>query len=205
MTDGAEGLDEAQRMLEAFASVGAKSIDLTWTNAAGDPRRPRTLKRALQSLGGKLPEPKNPDWLDSVYIEGIGIRDLARTLPAMLGAANAERLNLIVRPYGEGVTLMQLDDLDRRKLDRIAPAMFLSIETSPGNFQAWLAMEGITDKEFTRRVKRGAGADMGASGATRIAGSLNFKQKYAPNFPRVVIGEVQATRLTNTAELERLG
>ena len=71
MTDGAEGLDEAQRMLEAFASVGAKSIDLTWTNAAGDPRRPRTLKRALQSLGGKLPEPKS-HWLNSVYIESIG-------------------------------------------------------------------------------------------------------------------------------------
>lgn len=29
--------------------------------------------------------------------------------------------------------------------------------------------------------------DANASGATRIAGSINFKRKYAPNFPRVEI------------------
>jgi hypothetical protein len=205
MIGSTAGLGEAQRMIEAFGSVGATSVDITWTNAAGDPRRPRTLKRALQSLGGKLPEPKNPDWLNSVHIEGISLADLARTLPAMLGTANAEQLNFIVRPYGDGVTLMQLDDLSREKLARVAPAMFLGIETSPGNFQAWLALAGSEDKEFTRRVKRGAEADMGASGATRIAGSLNLKQKYAPNYPRVAIRVVQTGHMTNAAELKQLG
>jgi hypothetical protein len=43
------------------------------------------LRKALQSLGGKLPAPKNPDWLDSVYIEGISLSDLARTLPTPNG------------------------------------------------------------------------------------------------------------------------
>jgi hypothetical protein len=100
---------------------------------------------------------------------------------------------------------MQLDDLNSEKLARVAPAMFLSIETSPGNFQAWLAMSGSEDKDFTRRVKRGAEADMGVSGATRIAGSLNLKPKYAPNYPRVAIREVQAGHITDAAELERLG
>jgi hypothetical protein len=152
-----------------------------------------------------LPEPKNPDWLDSVHIEGISIGDLARTLPAMLGTANSERLNFIVRPFGDGVTLMQLDDLSRETLARVAPAMFLGIETSPGNFQAWLAMAGSEDKDFTRRVKRGAEADMGASGATRIAGSLNLKQKYAPNYPRVAVRVMQPGHITDAAELERLG
>ena len=65
-------------------------------------------------------------------------------------------------------------------------------------------MEGIADKEFTRRVKRGTEADMGASGATRIAGSLNYKQECA-EFSTVVIRDVQPLRLTNAAELERLG
>ena len=32
-------------------------------------------------------------------------------------------------------------------------------------------------------------ADLTASGATKIAGSLNFKDKYAPDFPRVKILE----------------
>ena len=58
--------------------------------------------------------------------------------------------------------------------------MFLIIETSPGNHQAWLAMPGEHDREFARRVRRGARADITASGATKIAGSLNFKDKYAP-------------------------
>jgi hypothetical protein len=44
-----------------------------------------------------------------------------------------------------------------------------------------------------------------ASGATRISGSLNFKDKYAPAFPRVAIREAWAGRRTSADELERLG
>ena len=199
------GLSEARRMLDAFGSIGVDTFIITWTNAAGDPRRPRTLIEALRSLGGKLPEPKNADWLNSVYIDGISLADLARTLPAMLGTANTERLNLTVRPSGDGVMLIQLDDLDREKLARVAPAMFLSIETSLGNFQAWLAMRGREDKDFTRRVKRGIDADMGASGAGRIAGSLNLKPDHAPNYPRVAVHEVQPGHMTNIDQLAELG
>ena len=75
--------------------------------------------------------------------------------------------------------------------------MFLVLETSPGNFQAWLALPGREDKEFARRVRRGTGADATASGATRVAGSLNFKDKYAPDFPRVAIHAAQPGRMTN--------
>jgi len=50
-------------------------------------------------------------------------------------------------------------------------------------------MLGEHDREFARRVRRGAGADITASGATKIAGSLNLKDKYAPDFPRVTIRE----------------
>jgi hypothetical protein len=41
-----------------------------------------------------------------------------------------------------------------------------------------------------------------ASGATRVAGSLNFKDKYAPVFPRVAIHQTNPGRMTNAAELE---
>ena len=33
-------------------------------------------------------------------------------------------------------------------------------------YQAWLALEGTHDREFCSRVRKGAGADIGASGAT---------------------------------------
>ena len=122
------GLSEARRMLDAFGSIGINILIITWTNAAGDPRRPRTLIEALRSLGGKLPEPKDADWLNSVYIDGISLADLARTLPAMLGTANTERLNLTVRPSGDGVMLIQLDYLDREKSPASPPPCSLALK-----------------------------------------------------------------------------
>src|SRR5450755_2471324 len=123
----------------------------------------------------------------------------------MLDASRATKRNIIVRPYGPGVTLIQLDDLKCDQLARVAPAVFLTLETSPGNFQAWVAMPGGEDKDFARRLRKGIGADPTASGATRVAGSLNFKDKYAPNFPRVTLRQVTPGRVAQAAELEQLG
>ena len=163
-----------------------------------------------------MPQPDNRDWLDSVYIKSISTADLTRAIGAMLGTADAERLNVIVRPYGSGISFIQLDDLSPGKLPRIAPAQFLCIRTSPGidgagNYQAWLAMRVPQlrhldeDREFSRRVRKGAGADLNASGATRLAGSRNFKDRYAPDFPRVTIQDVTPGHWTSAGELERLG
>ena len=165
-------------MLQAFASVGAGRFDVTWTTAQGQPRR---------------------------YEEAVRLADLVVRMPEILDRAERQRQNVIVRPDGPGITFMQLDDLKADKLPALAPAVFLILETSPGNFQAWLAIAGAEDKDFTRRVKRGTGADATASGATRVAGSVNFKDKYAPDFPCVAIREARAGHRTTAAELEALG
>jgi RepB DNA-primase from phage plasmid len=164
-------------MLDAFASVGATHFDVTWTSRAGDKER---------------------------FRRNVSLADLTRTLPAMLERAPAHQRNVIVRPHGPGVTFIQLDDIAQPNLARLAPAVFLSLETSPGNFQAWVAMTGADDKDFSRRLRKGTGADATASGATRVAGSLNCKDKYVPEFPRVVIRQVNPGRLTTAAELEGL-
>ena len=130
---------------------------------------------------------------------------ISRALPAMLDVAPAKERNVIVRPHGPAVSFIQLDDLAPIPLARLTPAVFLTLQTSPGNFQAWLALDGAVDKDFAWRLRKGAEADPTASGATRVAGSLNFKDKYAPAFPRVAIGQVNRGRKTTTAELERLG
>ena len=91
------------------------------------------------------------------------------------------------------------------KLPALASAAFLALETSPGNFQAWVALQSMPDKDFSRRLRKGTGADATASGATRVAGSLNFKDKYAPNFPRVKIQAAQPGHFTTPDELQRLG
>ncbi|MBV8890513.1 MAG: hypothetical protein JO266_00795 [Acidobacteria bacterium] len=53
-------LEAARRMLDIFAGVGAERFHVPWTNSAGDPQRPRSLRRNLQSLGEPLPTPIMP-------------------------------------------------------------------------------------------------------------------------------------------------
>jgi hypothetical protein len=81
----------------------------------------------------------------------------------------------------------------------------VTLETSPSNFQAWLAIPGKLDKELASRIRKGAGADIGASGATRIPGSINFKPAYAPGYPVVRIKDTRPKQTTTAAELEQLG
>jgi RepB DNA-primase from phage plasmid len=169
----------AQAMLHAFASVGASRFDVTWTDLAG---------------------------VEQGFRRNVMTAYLARMMPTELDAAARRQRNVIVRPRSDGeVTFVQLDDLGADQLARVAPAVFLILETSPGNFQAWAALTETADPDFVRRLKKGAGADAGASGATRVAGSINFKAKYAPDFPRVAIRAVNAGRTTTIAELDRLG
>jgi RepB DNA-primase from phage plasmid len=178
---GESGAERAEVlvMIDAFTSVGAISFDLTWTNAAGE---------------------------EQAFRRNCLAPYLYRTLSALLQDAERLRNNVIVRPRADAaVTLVQLDDLNAGKLARVAAAAFLILETSPGNYQAWAAMQSSEDKDFVRRFKKGVGADATASGATRVAGSLNFKAKYAPHFPRVAIRAAHLGRMTTAAELERLG
>src|SRR4051794_1613726 len=139
------------------------------------------------------------------FRSGIPLADLRQTMPRMLDAAAKSKRNIIVRPHGTDRSFSQLDDLKADQLPLLAPAVFLALETSPGNFQAWVALVGIADRDFASRLRKGTGADATASGATRIAGSLNFKEKYAPNFPRVALHRANPGCLAAAAELDRLG
>lgn len=167
--------DVARRMLEAFASVRVKTYDLTLTTCAGEKADFRRL------LTGDR---------------------LLRTLSGLLAVAEKKHHNVIVRPYSPGAMLVQLDDLKTPEaLARVQPVAFLVLNTSPGNHQAWVAVSGSCDTDFVRRLKKGAGADPTASGATRVAGSINFKDKYAPAFPRVAIAHRALERIVTVQEL----
>ena len=50
-----------------------------------------------------------------------------------------------------------------------------------------------------------AGADPTASGATRVAGTANFKAKYAPEFPIVPIAAAELGRIVSRGQLAALG
>jgi hypothetical protein len=175
---GQDGQAAALAMIDTFASVGTTRFDVTLTSRAG-----------------------TKEW----FRGGIPLADLRRELPGMLTAAAKCERNVIMRPHGTKRAYIQLDDLKADQLILLAPAVFLALETSPGNFQAWVALAGGEDRDFARRLRKGTGADATASGATRVAGSLNFKDKYAPHFPYVALHRANPGRLATTAELDRLG
>ena len=157
-------LDEALRMLDTFASVGATHFDLTHIDIDGEKRG----FRPTQSLS-----------------------QLKNSMPRLFPGAAERKNNIIIRPLSDKVHFVQLDDLDSAGLSRVGEAAFLTLETSPGNHQAWVAVSGLNTpeeaKDSSRRLRKGTGADHSASGATRVAGTSNYKRKYEPNFPTVRI------------------
>lgn len=167
----------AAEMLDAFASAGAQRFDLTLTDAAGE----------------------------KVGFRGNRTLDQLRpVMPEILQEAAERKHNVIVRPRAAGVTLIQLDDLGEDMAARLRPASFLILRTSPRNFQVWVAVAD-GDAGFARRLRKGAGADLTASGATRVSGSLNVKEKYAPAFPAVETVHTSPGLIVTQAELEALG
>lgn len=165
-------------MLDVFASVGVQHFDLTHTNIDGEKRgfRPK------QSLA-----------------------QVRNSMPHLLESAKRRQNNVILRPHPPPeVLLVQLDDLNADKIERVREISFLMLRTSPGNYQAWVAVQnpqGSADSDFSRRLRKGAGADPTASGATRSTGTRNFKRKYEPDFPTV---EIEAAKLGHIVARETL-
>jgi RepB DNA-primase from phage plasmid len=168
---------EALRMLDLFASVGAESFNITHTDIEQQKRGFRRAQTLSQAKG---------------------------SMPHLVPAAERRRNNLIVRPLSSAATLVQLDDLSPASLARIAPAAFLALQTSEKGVQAWVAVKDA-GPGFSARLKDGLGADREASGSTRLAGTLNFKPRYAPHFPVVRIIDGKPGHVVTTADLEALG
>jgi hypothetical protein len=169
-------------MLDTFASVGATHFDLTHINIDGVKRG----FRPQQSLA-----------------------QLKNSMPRLFPGAAERQNNIIIRPLSDKVLFVQLDDLDAAGLSRVGEVAFLTLETSPGNHQAWVAVSGLTTqeeaKDFSRRLRKGTGADHSASGATRVAGTSNYKRKYEPEFPMVRISGSAPGRIVTREQLEGRG
>jgi hypothetical protein len=185
---------EAQRMLDVFTSVGARSFVVTKLTVDqqiiwGKPYSAVELREKLPAMVRTAAEQK------------------AYALPG--GKLVSAGENLIVRPSGPDVIFVQLDDLGTDQLERVRPASCIIVNTSPGNFQAWIAVSGVgksESKEFVRRVRKAVGdVDKSASGAVRVAGTSNFKVKYWPNYPTVTITHAMPGRLMTAEELRQMG
>lgn len=167
---------EARAMLSAFASVGATHFDVTLK----DERSGKTS-----------------------FDKGRTVNGLTLSLASLLYRADHEQIDIIIRPASK-TPLIQLDDLTAESLQKVKEFSFAIIETSRGNFQAWLAVADA-DEMTARQLREGTGADLHASGAVRLCGTTNHKKEYAPDFPAVRLVESQPGRTTTAAELRADG
>jgi hypothetical protein len=122
--------------------------------------------------------------------------------------------SLIVKPHLPKDTsthaLVQLDDLTAEVVARVQQFAFCVTETSPGSFQAFVAVWlGATDYKQTKQgMIVATGADKGATGALRLAGSFNTKQKHRRadgSYPRVRLVMVEHSRIVTVADLRAVG
>ena len=171
-------LDQALTLLHAFAGVGVKAFDVTLTDLEGH----------------KLPKG---------FYSSCSVHQLRHLIRPLLRDANAHQHNVILRPRPPaGTKLVQLDDLAKPEIDRLAPVSLVVLETSPANYQAWVAVEGPAP-DVHRRLRQATRADPCASGAARITGSRNFKAKYAPHFPLVQLLVCHPGNLVPCVTLEK--
>ena len=196
MTDA---IGEALRMIDIFASVGATRFHVTKTD----------INHKL--LWGKS---YTPDELRQTLPATVRVAETLREstiLDKKTGSPTGKvraGANLMVRPMTTTSAFIQLDDLAEEKLALVRPVAFLTVQTSPGNHQAWIAVPAFANdqdrKDFTRRVKKQVKADTSATGSVRLAGTTNFKAKYTGNFPKVAIIDATPGRITTPTELDSL-
>jgi hypothetical protein len=175
------GRGEALAALQAFENVGASYFEVTLKDEnSGEAADFDTYKSA-----------KLRSWM-----------------PDLLKRNEQAAESLIIRPRGASV--IQIDDCSAAVVEQLQPYSFLTVETSSDNYQAWLALPSGTSEEELKQIRsrlleylKPTGANGGAYGAVRWAGSINRKPER--NGFRVRLRSVTPSRLVTGAELEGAG
>ena len=151
----------------------------------------QAVERQVEAMGAELFEVGlfKPDAAEgeAVMVPRVWDRDsLARSIP-WLRHQNRDGRNIYIRPKGEH-HLSLIDDLTKdaiacMKLAGFSPAVV--VETSPGNFQAWVKHPEKLNKEMgtaaARALAQRFGGDTGAADWRhfgRLGGFTNRKEKY---------------------------
>jgi hypothetical protein len=188
LPDSPEG--QAMATVEAFESVGATEFKVVLLSTVPE--------------GGKA---------ECVAARDVKAKQLRQQVVALVNESERRSVSVCLRPQN-GV-LIQVDDANAEVFNRFLPYCFAAIETSPGNFQPWLALaagttegERVSTRERLLRQLKGTGANGGAYNSVRMPGSINAKEKYKTalgSYPRVQLVYVQPGRTVTPLELDRAG
>ncbi len=183
--------------LEVFESVGAFSFDVTHIH---DPSPRKDKNREYErDLDGAAFRENLETYLEANRTEQAG----------------GEYWSMAVRPRSERVVFWLVDDATRETCERLRAVSFLQIETSPGNYQCWLAVGDELEKEELDemrerflRVASETGGNGGSYGALRWPGSVNHKpERKQPDGSQHTVRIIYLAmgRVTTVAELAGLG
>lgn len=178
--------------LAGAAAQGAKHAEPAGGGRAAEARRDRSLEalqRQVAALGAVLVEVGVRDARTGQMINREWTRAELEQSAAWLKRMNARGSDIYIRPAGVHHGLVLLDDLKADALQRLsadgfAPAAL--IESSPGNYQAWVK---LTDRTLSAEVRRIAARELAQSyGADpnsadgqhygRLAGFTNQKPRH---------------------------
>lgn len=150
-----------------------------------------------------------------VLAQEVTLDEVKEKFPMWLDRSEREQKSLVVDVKPDGHHIIQVDEASAEVMQILAPVSFMTVETSKGNGQVWLALpqgldaseiEPVKDRLFT--VLKAKGANKGASGGLRWIGTHNFKPErkaHDGSFPRVRLLAYTLGRVTTAEELDELG
>jgi hypothetical protein len=181
---------QAAATVEAFQSVGATRFKVVFLNV-----KPVSGQSAC------------------VGSEEVNAANLLAKVESYIKRSEQQSESVCLRP--QDGSLIQFDDCDADTLALLQSFSFFRNETSPANFQAWIALHPDIDEETRRTVRerllrrlKDTGANGGAFNSVRLPGTLNAKEKYKATFgeyPRVKLVGVTLGRFVTQDELEHAG
>lgn len=147
--------------------------------------------------------------------EPATLDEVKEKFPAWLDRSEREQKSLVVDLKPDGRHIIQVDEASPKVMQMLASVSFMTVETSTGNGQVWLALPQGLDASEIKAVKdrlfavlEAKGANKGASGGLRWIGTHNFKPERRANdgsFPRVRLLAYTSGRITTVEELYRYG
>jgi hypothetical protein len=157
--------------------------------AVGGDRTGRAVTRQLEAMGCEQYEVGILERRTGKIMNRTWSGEEIQERLAWLKRMNARGNDVYIRPArGDRASLVLVDDLDRRRLDQMArdgATAAVVVETSPGNFQAWVRLPDRTAEAVHREVARelahryeGDPASAAALHYGRLAGFTNQKEQY---------------------------
>jgi hypothetical protein len=195
---------EARMMIEACDSVGATMFKVAFT--------------AIYPLVGQAAELPPLERSEPLQ-KGVNMsaEELYKRIPDYIRRNQERHHNVAVRVWG---AIFQVDDCSQAFYERLKPLCFAAVQTSPQSFQVWLALprsfvgsDGkrtdaltvIRKRFFDKCEELKESANGGAYNSIRMPGTLNIKEKYLGDFPRIRLIHTSMGRLTTPEELDALG